>query len=35
VVEKHVIPGLGYLAYCKDIEGTLFGVHQEDRTVGM
>ena len=30
VVEKHVIPGIGYNAYCKDIEGTVFGVHQED-----
>jgi predicted enzyme related to lactoylglutathione lyase len=35
VVEKRVIPGAGYRAYCKDIEGTLFGVHQEDRTAGM
>jgi predicted enzyme related to lactoylglutathione lyase len=30
VVEKHVIPGVGYNAYCQDIEGTIFGVHQED-----
>jgi predicted enzyme related to lactoylglutathione lyase len=35
VVDKHIIPGVGYLAYCKDIEGTLFGVHQEDRTAGL
>ena len=30
VVEKHAIPGVGYNAYGKDVEGTLFGVHQED-----
>ena len=30
VVEKHAIPGVGYNAYCKDVEGTLFGIHQED-----
>jgi predicted enzyme related to lactoylglutathione lyase len=30
VVEKHVIPGVGYGAYGKDVEGTLFGIHQED-----
>src|SRR6185369_12174341 len=25
VTEKITIPGVGYLAYCKDVEGTLFG----------
>lgn len=30
VVEKHAIPGVGYNAYGKDVEGTLFGMHQED-----
>jgi len=30
VVEKHTIPGVGYNAYGKDVEGTLFGIHQED-----
>ena len=27
VVEKTTIPGVGYLVYCKDAEGTLFGLH--------
>jgi len=30
VVEKHAITGVGYNAYGKDVEGTLFGIHQED-----
>ena len=30
VVDKHAIPGIGYNAYCQDVEGTVFGVHQED-----
>jgi hypothetical protein len=30
VVEKHAIPGVGYNTYGKDVEGTLFGIHQED-----
>lgn len=30
VVDKRVIPGLGYQAYAKDVEGTLFGLIQED-----
>ena len=30
VVEKHAIPGVGYNANCKDVEGTLFGIHEED-----
>jgi predicted enzyme related to lactoylglutathione lyase len=34
VVEKHAIPGVGYNAYCKDVEGTLFGIHQDDPSAG-
>jgi len=34
-LEKQPIPGVGWLAYCKDPEGTLFGLHQEDPTAGM
>jgi predicted enzyme related to lactoylglutathione lyase len=30
VVEKHAVPGIGYNAYAKDVNGTLFGLHQED-----
>jgi predicted enzyme related to lactoylglutathione lyase len=33
--DKSVIPGLGYLIYCKDPEGTLFGLHQPDPGAGM
>lgn len=28
VVDKMTVPGVGYLAYCKDVEGTLFGLHE-------
>ena len=28
VVDKMAIPDVGYLAYCKDVEGTLFGITQ-------
>jgi predicted enzyme related to lactoylglutathione lyase len=28
VVEKFTIPGVGDLAYCKDVEGTIFGLMQ-------
>jgi predicted enzyme related to lactoylglutathione lyase len=28
--EKHAIPGLAWLAYCKDTEGNLFGIYQTD-----
>ena len=35
VVEKHPIPGVGWNAYCKDPEGTLFGVHQYDPQAGL
>ncbi len=34
VVEKHPIPGVGYNAYCHDVEGAVFGVHQEDPSAG-
>ena len=29
VREKHVVPGVGWLAYVKDPEGILFGIMQE------
>jgi predicted enzyme related to lactoylglutathione lyase len=29
VVDKHPISGVGYNAYCQDVEGTVFGVHEE------
>ena len=32
VVAKNPIPGIGHQAYCKDIEGTIFGLHQLDPT---
>jgi predicted enzyme related to lactoylglutathione lyase len=34
-VPKATIPGVGYLAYCKDPEGTLFGLHRADPGAGM
>ena len=27
---KNAIPGIGYQAYCKDPDGTIFGIHQID-----
>ena len=30
---KMPIPGVGWLAYCKDTEGNIFGMMQMDRTV--
>lgn len=30
VAPKMPIPGIGWLAYCKDTEGNIFGVMQED-----
>lgn len=30
VVPKMPIPGVGWLVYCKDTEGNIFGIHQED-----
>ncbi len=31
-LEKMPIPGMGWLAYCKDPEGTIFGIMQSDPT---
>jgi uncharacterized protein len=31
-VPKMPIPGIGWLAYCKDIDGNIFGLMQEDRS---
>jgi predicted enzyme related to lactoylglutathione lyase len=31
VVPKMPIPGVGWLIYCKDTEGNIFAIHQEDR----
>jgi predicted enzyme related to lactoylglutathione lyase len=30
VVPKMPIPNVGWLIYCKDTEGNIFGIHQED-----
>lgn len=30
VVDKHAIPGVGYNAYGRDVNGNLFGIHQDD-----
>lgn len=30
---KQAIPGIGYVAYCTDMEGTLFGIIQPDISV--
>ena len=30
VVPKMTIPGVGYLVYCKDTEGNIFGIMQAD-----
>jgi hypothetical protein len=30
VVPKNAIPGVGYVAYCKDPEGLIFGVYHND-----
>lgn len=35
VTAKMTIPGVGYHAYCKDVEGTIFGLHQPDSNAGM
>ena len=29
---KHAVPGVGYLAYCRDTEGNLFGIMEDDPT---
>lgn len=30
VVPKRAVPGVGYIAYCQDTEGNLFGIYQPD-----
>ena len=30
VLQKTVIPGVGYNMYCKDTEGSIFGLYQND-----
>lgn len=32
---KHPVPGVGYLAYCQDTEGIVFGVMQADPSATM
>ena len=27
---KMAIPGVGWIAYCKDLDGNIFGLHQQD-----
>ena len=34
VVEKFPIPEKGFIAYCKDVEGTIFGLFQADAKAG-
>lgn len=34
VGEKMTIPGVGYQIYCKDVQGTTFGLHQSDHSAG-
>jgi len=29
---KNAIPGVGYQAYCKDLDGVIFGIHQVDES---
>jgi len=33
VLPRMPIPGVGWLAYCKDTEGNIFGMMEADRTV--
>lgn len=30
VMPKRVVPGVGYMAYCEDTEGNVFGIMQND-----
>ena len=32
IAPKTPVPGVGYLAYCQDTEGTIFGIMQSDET---
>ncbi len=34
VFPKDAVPGVGWLAYCKDVEGTIFGMMQTDPAAG-
>lgn len=34
LTDKMTVPGVGYLAYCKDPEGNIFGIIQPDESVG-
>jgi predicted enzyme related to lactoylglutathione lyase len=34
IMEKGAVPGVGWLAYCKDVEGTTFGMMQADPNAG-
>ena len=34
VVGKMPVKGIGWLAYCKDTEGNIFGIMQEDKNAG-
>lgn len=31
-VPKNAVPGVGWLAYCRDTEGNIFGLMENDRT---
>jgi len=33
-VEKMAVPGMGWAAYCKDPDGNIFGVMEEDENAG-
>ena len=32
VMPKRAVPGVGYMAYCKDTEGNIFGIMQTDNS---
>jgi uncharacterized protein len=34
VMPRSLIPGIGWLAYCKDTEGNIFGVLESDESAG-
>jgi predicted enzyme related to lactoylglutathione lyase len=34
IADKMPVPGVGWLAYCADVEGTPFGLMQADTSVG-
>lgn len=34
LTDKMTVPGVGYLAYCKDPEGNIFGIVQPDESAG-